>query len=1067
MRHSLALFSVAILGTTANAQQETQTDWSGGEGPPGPVEVWEDAFDKTALVSWRSVPGQLALRSGRLASPPGHLIGLAQVAFGVRAVDLDGDGDNDVVGTVEAGGKVLWWRNDGGSPPVWTEEEIDPALPGANGLFTGDFDLDGRLDVVVAAQDPINDLVWYRNGGGSPISWTKGVIDPQWTSCFEVSVADVDLDGRLDVLAPSWNANRIAWWRNAGGDPIVWERDVINSFFAGAHCVEAGDIDGDGDIDTVATAGAADEVAWWRNDGGDPIIWTKFPIRPSFDGGRSVKLADLDDDGDLDVVGTCWNNEVTWWRNDGGDPISWDEQVIDGNVVGGHHVQVADVNGDGRLDVLVAAFMAGDVIWYENGGGSPIDWMRRTVAGGFAQPIEVGAADLDGDGDLDILSSSYSTNGRFRWWEVTEFVPSGNLESSVLDTVAGMPSARLEWHAHAPGGTALRFAVRSSDDPADLGVWSPEITTPGVIGDLSRYVQYRVQLSTADSNRSPVVHEVRLEALDDWVVTERLFGESSGGFGGALDAGDSFGVAIASLGDLDGNGHDDLAVGAMRDDDGALNAGAVWILFFGADGNVASEQKISAAAGGFGGALSAHDAFGISAASPGDLDGDGVADLAVGAWLDDDGGSGRGAVWILFLNTDGTVKAEQKISSTTGGLVGPLRNGDGFGYCLDRVGDLDGDGLSELVVGSMWDDDGGVHRGALWILFLDPDGTVRAEQKISQTAGGFGGTLSNEDTIGVSVTGLGDLDGDGIPDIASGADHDDDGGDEKGAVWVIFLNADGTVKGEQKISGTEGNFPGPLPDNSFLGIDLASAGDLNGDGLPDLAVGISGPVGAGGNEGGVWLLFLDSDGTVKDGRLISSTDGGFEGELLPDGWFGYSVAGLGDHDGDGLIDVGVGAPFHGGEAIDQGLFWILGMKGCLVSSFCTSSANSVGAGAVIGMSGSASIASADFTLTVDGAVPGQFGLFFYGASQTESPFGNGSLCIAGGGSGLFRLAPALLTDAAGHADRWVDFGAPPASGGAGELAAGSTWFFQYWYRDPAGGGAGFNLSDGLQVGFCP
>ncbi len=87
------------------------------------------------------------------------------------------------------------------------------------------------------------------------------------------------------------------------------------------------------------------------------------------------------------------------------------------------------------------------------------------------------------------------------------------------------------------------------------------------------------------------------------------------------------------------------------------------------------------------------------------------------SYRDDDGGTNRGAVWILFLNPNGTVKSHQKISHTQGG--GPrLDNNDVFGIA-GSLGDLDGDGVRDLAVGAIWDDDGGTDRGAVWILFLD------------------------------------------------------------------------------------------------------------------------------------------------------------------------------------------------------------------------------------------------------------------------------------------------------------------------------------------------------------
>ena len=103
----------------------------------------------------------------------------------------------------------------------------------------------------------------------------------------------------------------------------------------------------------------------------------------------------------------------------------------------------------------------------------------------------------------------------------------------------------------------------------------------------------------------------------------------------------------------------------------------------------------------------------------GDLDGDGVGDLAVGARWDDDGGSGRGAVWILHLDTDGTVKSHRKISSTQGGFTGTLDDFDGFGADVATLGDLSGDGVGDLAVAAQGDDDGGTNPGAVWILFLD------------------------------------------------------------------------------------------------------------------------------------------------------------------------------------------------------------------------------------------------------------------------------------------------------------------------------------------------------------
>ena len=102
------------------------------------------------------------------------------------------------------------------------------------------------------------------------------------------------------------------------------------------------------------------------------------------------------------------------------------------------------------------------------------------------------------------------------------------------------------------------------------------------------------------------------------------------------------------------------------------------------------------------------------------------------------------------------------------------------------------------------------------MLFLNADGTVKSHQKISDTEGNFTATLDENDHIGGSVANLGDLDGDGIADLAVGVPGDDDGGSAHGAVYVLFLNADGTVKSQQKISDTEGNFTAGLNYGDFF-----------------------------------------------------------------------------------------------------------------------------------------------------------------------------------------------------------------------------------------------------------
>ena len=421
------------------------------------------------------------------------------------------------------------------------------------------------------------------------------------------------------------------------------------------------------------------------------------------------------------------------------------------------------------------------------------------------------------------------------------------------------------------------------------------------------------------------------------VLSNQKISEAAGNFtpgnaGGTLDDTDFFGSSVARLGDLDNDGVADIAVGAHNDEDGGADNGSVYVLFLNADGTVKARQKISETAGSFtpgnaGGTLDDVDLFGFSLAGLGDVDGDGVSDLAVGAYLDDDGGLNNGAVYVLFLNANGTVKASQKISDTAGNFTvgnagGTLDNSDLFGVSVAGLGDLDGDGVEDLAIGSLNDGDGGPSNGAVYVIFLNANGTVKASQKISDTAGGFtagnaGGTLDDFDEFGIASAGLGDLDGDGIEDLAVAAYLDDDGGLNNGAVYVLFLNTNGTVKASQKISETAGDFTsgnagGTLDTDDEFGRGVALLGDLDLDGVADLAVGAIFDDDGGNANGAAYVLFLNSNGTVKASQKISDTAGDLTagnagGTLDDDDQFGSSVAGPGDLDGDGAVDLVVGA----------------------------------------------------------------------------------------------------------------------------------------------------------------
>ena len=186
-------------------------------------------------------------------------------------------------------------------------------------------------------------------------------------------------------------------------------------------------------------------------------------------------------------------------------------------------------------------------------------------------------------------------------------------------------------------------------------------------------------------------------------------------------------------------------------------------------------------------------------------------------------------------------------------------------------------------------------------------------------------------------------------------------------------------------------------------------------------------------------------------------------------WFGWAIddvritalpPGLDpDCDGDGLLDeCEIGAD----PDLDYDANGVLDSCECLVTNYCATSPNSVGTGALMGWSGAPSLGAGTFELRAQSLPPGQFGLFFFGFAERTPPlpFGEGLRCVQ---SPIFRLWPVAQSSGAGTVARLVDFGSPPAS----LVDAGEAVFFQFWYRDPCSGCAGWNLTDGLRALFCP
>jgi hypothetical protein len=519
MKTITMMILMALAWTAVGLADEIQTDWSAGSGETGPVPVWENTFDINTDISWLSIPGQLSLSSSALPVATNTIIAIAQNgAFGVEIADLDGDGNQDIIGTTETADKLTVWYNDGAQPPAFTAQIVASGFNLISGVFSVDLDGDLDLDIIACSGEVNGRVTCYLNNGGSPVSWSAQNVDTNWGEAWEIAAGDIDSDGNMDIIGTSMTGDSVVWWRNDGMSPISWSRKSVDAAVDGAHSVRAKDIDGDGNIDLVGCGTTSRQVDWWKNGGDDPITWTKYNIDNSFTGWRSVRIGDIDNDGDQDVCASSWNRRVEWWSNDGGDPIVWTPQIIDLTLANVHQIQVADMNGDGRLDIIGSSYGGSTIAWWENGGGSnPITWTKWQSSMTITRPLALDVGDLDGDGTLEIVGSS-NTWGWFQWFDALSFDAAGSLTSPILDS--GLDALdKIDWTATTPPGTSLHFQVRSGTSIGTMGAWSADITTPGALdSSLDRYLQYRVFMSTSDTSVSPILKDVGFSATTSAIL---------------------------------------------------------------------------------------------------------------------------------------------------------------------------------------------------------------------------------------------------------------------------------------------------------------------------------------------------------------------------------------------------------------------------------------------------------------------------------------------------------------------------------------------------------------------
>jgi uncharacterized repeat protein (TIGR01451 family) len=415
---------------------------------------------------------------------PLHTISSATVPRAVYAADVDGDGDLDVLAASFFGAKIAWHENLGGGTS-WALRTIATTVEGDSSVYAADLDGDGDLDALSASASD-DKIAWYRNDTihRSATFVAAPAISTAADAARSVYPGDVDGDGDLDALSASNNDDKIAWYENAGGG-TSWISHTVSTAANGAQSVHAADVDGDGDLDALSASFFDDTIAWYENVGGGGTSWTRRTIATTADQARSVYAADLDGDGDLDALSaSSFDDKVAWYENVGGGGTSWTLHTISTTADGAFSVHAADVDGDGDLDVLSASYDDDKTAWYENAGGGGTSWTLHTISTTAAGAFSVYAADMDGDGDVDALSAS-NYDDKIAWYEnvgggtswtlhtisttadgaLSVYVADVDADGDLDALSASSSDDEIAWYENLGGGTS--WTVRTISTTAD------------------------------------------------------------------------------------------------------------------------------------------------------------------------------------------------------------------------------------------------------------------------------------------------------------------------------------------------------------------------------------------------------------------------------------------------------------------------------------------------------------------------------------------------------------------------------------------------------------------------
>lgn len=399
----------------------------------------------------------------------------------------------------------------------------------------------------------------------------------------------------------------------------------------------------------------------------------------------------------------------------------------------------------------------------------------------------------------------------------------------------------------------------------------------------------------------------------------KMLAEVPGDFGPTL-TGMPAPAWVSSIDDINGDGIADLIVGGSGDDDKDVDAGRVYVIYGGLAGGTTDNVNGILLPGLVMDGIAAGDFAGFTVGSVTDQNGDGLAEFLVGSpGIDIGGNTDAGAAFVVWGKASGGIDLEEPfVEDGKGYAILAEDQGDEAGTTIISIGDLNGDGKAETIVGAPGNDANGSNAGAAYIVW---GRSAETNINLSDVALGNGGYRivgeDNGDDVGGVLASIGDLNGDGLEEILIGTPNSGAGGSSSGAVYVSFGKADGTEVDLADVAAGIGGFriTGELDDG--IGAAVANAGDVNGDTLDDILIGSPGSDSA-------FIVFGKASGTEVDIADVRLGTGGFE--ILAEANHDLdliSVTGGADLNRDGILDFVIGAPENTEGGTDAGAVYVI------------------------------------------------------------------------------------------------------------------------------------------------